>query len=215
MNKINLCVSLSENDFTACYHIAENTELAELRLDLVQFSEAQLKKLFSLKTKFIVTCRYGKKDNTTREALLKKAIDLGAAYVDIEIDADPAYQKEMLAYAEKNNCKTIISYHNFTTTPPESGLQKIIQCSKKLNPWKIKVVTMANTPQDVATVLSLYRNNTNLIAFCMGREGKISRLVSLFLGAAFTFVSPLKGKEVAEGQMDIDTMVKLIEKLKS
>ncbi len=210
MKQFKLCVSLSEKDFTACYHIAESTELAELRMDLVQFSDIQLKKLFLLKTKFIVTCRHRKIDDVNRAVLLKKAIDMGAIYVDIEIDADLDYQREMLAYAEKNHCKTIVSYHNFTITPPEIDLQEIIRRGKKLNPWKTKIVTMANTQQDVAAVLSLYRNNTDLIAFCMGEKGKISRVTSLFLGAEFTYVSPTKGKETAQGQIDKKTMMQIL-----
>ncbi|RKX17737.1 MAG: hypothetical protein DRP35_10410 [Candidatus Zixiibacteriota bacterium] len=212
MTKDKFCITLSENNFTACYQAAKDAELIELRLDLVTFTDSELKKLFALKTKFIATCRQNGKNNTERIKKLKDAIDAGVDFIDIEIDSD--FQEKMIMYARDKNCQIIISYHNFTRTPSLSELQKIIDVGRKFNPWKIKIVTMANTPQDLSTVLSLYRNNTNLIAFCMGEKGKISRLASLFLGADFTFVSPLKGKEVAEGQMDINTMVKLIEELK-
>ena len=207
------CVTLSENNFSACYQAAKDAKLAELRLDLVHLSEPELKKLFGLKTKFIVTYRSGKTDDAKRKDLLKETIDLGADYVDVEIDSIPDFQKEILGYAKEKKCQPIISYHNFTATPPVEKLQAIIDVAKKLNPWKTKIVITANTPQDVATILSLYRNNTDLIAFCMGEKGKVSRLASLFLGAEFTYVSPEQGKEIALGQMDKKTMKKLMELL--
>ena len=210
MTENKFCVTLSENNFAACYQAAKDTKLAELRLDLIHFSDLELKQLFALKTKFIATYRSEEKNDTEKKDLLKKVIDLGTDYIDIEIDSDTDFQKDMLKYAKKRNCQIIISYHNFTTTPALSELQKIIDAGRKFNPWKIKVVTMADTEQDIATVLSLYRNNTNLIAFCMGEKGKISRLASLFLGAEFTYVSQEQGKETAPGQFDKATIEKLV-----
>lgn len=210
MKKYQLCVSLSGNDFSFCYHVAQHTELAELRLDMVSFSKVQLKKLFSLNTQFIVACRPGKIKDNNRAKLLIQAIDLGASFIDIEIDSKNDFRDKMLLYATKKKCKIILSYHNFTETPSEKMLREIIDRAKAFNPWKIKIVTKANTLQDNDIVLSLYKYTDNLIAFCMGEKGKFSRVHSILSGAAFTYVAADKNKKTAPGQIDIITMQQLI-----
>ena len=99
------CVTLSENNFTAYYQAAKDAKLAELRLDLVHLSEPELKKLFGLKTKFIATYRSEKTNEAKRKDLLKKTIDLGADYIDVEIDSNPDFQKEILGYAKEKKCQ--------------------------------------------------------------------------------------------------------------
>ncbi|MDX1596241.1 MAG: type I 3-dehydroquinate dehydratase, partial [Nitrosopumilaceae archaeon] len=62
-------------------------------------------------------------------------------------------------------------------------------------------------------ILQLYRKKgkTNLIAFAMGEEGRISRILCLHLGSPYTYVS--LGKAVAPGQFSVDE-IKKIAKLK-
>lgn len=210
LKKFKLCVTLSESDFNRCYAYAKQAEMAELRLDLLHFTDAELKAIFSLPTPIIATCRTGKFNDTEKIKRLQQAIRYGAKYVDIEIDAPEPLQKEILSFANEHNCKTIISYHNFVETPPLPEIEKIIVSAGKLSPWKIKIATLANSKQDIASILSLYAKHRDLIAFCMGEQGVISRLTSLFLGAEFTYVSPDKSHPTAPGQPDIETMKKWI-----
>ena len=73
----------------------------------------------------------------------------------------------------------------------------------------IKIVTTAKTVSDIPKILSLYDNkNTRLIAFCMGDIGKISRLLSLFLGSPFTYVS--LGKPIAPGQLKLNEVKSML-----
>ena len=70
-------------------------------------------------------------------------------------------------------------------------------------------VTTAKTVSDIPKILSLYDNkNTRLIAFCMGDIGKVSRLLSLFLGSPFTYVS--LGKPIAAGQLKLDEVKSML-----
>ncbi len=211
MNNFKLCVSLSDSNFQRCYAHAKQAEMAELRLDLIHFTEDELKTIFSLPTPLIATCRDGKFDEKEKIRQLKQAIRYGANYVDIEIDTPESLQKEIRSFAYKNNCKTMISYHNFVETPPLPKIEEIIVSARKLSPWKIKITTFANSKQDIASILSLYAKHPDLIAFCMGEKGIISRLTSLFLGAEFTYVSPDNNHITAPGQPDIETMKKWIE----
>ena len=73
----------------------------------------------------------------------------------------------------------------------------------------IKIVTSAKTQSDSSNVLSLYNSSTkkNLIAFAMGDPGRMSRILCLYLGSPYTYVS--LGKPVAPGQFSLD-QVKVI-----
>ncbi|HLE19302.1 MAG TPA: type I 3-dehydroquinate dehydratase, partial [Syntrophales bacterium] len=70
--------------------------------------------------------------------------------------------------------------------------------------------TMACSPEDNLTVLSLIpyagRRNREIIAFCMGEQGRISRVMAALLGAFFTFASLKRGAESAAGQLTVREM---------
>jgi 3-dehydroquinate dehydratase type I len=72
-----------------------------------------------------------------------------------------------------------------------------------------KIVTAAKQIEDNLPVLSFVSfasTKAQLVCFCMGEHGKISRLLSPAFGAFFTFASLEKGKETATGQMSINEM---------
>jgi 3-dehydroquinate dehydratase type I len=69
-----------------------------------------------------------------------------------------------------------------------------------------KIVTTAKKIEDNLKVLnfvSVMSSKTKLVCFCMGENGKVSRLLSPLFGAFFTFASLDKGSETASGQMSI------------
>ena len=76
----------------------------------------------------------------------------------------------------------------------------------------VKIVTNAKTINDSSNILSLYSNstNTNLIAFAMGDNGRMSRILCLYLGAPFTYVS--LGKPIAPGQFSLEQVKKILNK---
>jgi len=69
--------------------------------------------------------------------------------------------------------------------------------------------------EDNLRVLRLYDSSIDsnlpkkLNAFCTGKLGICSRVLSLFLGAPFAYTS-LPGEPLAAGQLDIDTMRKVL-----
>ena len=88
-------------------------DIIELRIDFV--SDLDLKKLIDAAEKPIIVTNRRKSENGNfkgtegeRLSLLKKAIELGADYVDIEINAD---YKQIIKNKKKS--KIIVSYHNF------------------------------------------------------------------------------------------------------
>ncbi len=208
-----ICVSVANISFANLMSQISNFEMLELRLDLLNYSEKQYQEIFRTEKPIIVTYRYGEIDDTIRISELKNAILLGANYVDIEIDAKESFVSEMMNFAKENNCKTVLSFHDFNKTPTKKILNKIIEDAKKLKSDYVKVAAMANSKSDVARVLSLYENNENLLAFNMGKKGKISRLSSLFLGAEFTYAALSNENTTASGQFTYKELKELQEKI--
>lgn len=204
----NLCLSLANKSFDDSLNVLKKVELAELRLDLLEFDDLELSQLFSLETEIIATCRYGRIEDSSRMKILTKAIDLGSDYIDIELDADESFVSEMIAYAKQKSCKIILSYHNFEHTPSIEKLQKIIDEASCKKADLIKISCLANSEGDAERILNLYKNNNNIIAFGMGDFGKESRIKSLKLGAEFTYVALAKGEETAPGQWTLDEIQK-------
>lgn len=103
--------------------------------------------------------------------------------------------------------KVLVSWHDFKKTPRMITLRRRFAEMTKLS-HNVKIVTMANSLEDSASVLGLYNlKKTNLIAFSMGEKGRLSRILCLYLGSPYTYVS--LGKPVAPGQFSIDEIKKL------
>lgn len=202
----NLCLSIANQSFDACKAWLKQVELAELRLDLLDFTNVELAELLSLDTSIVATCRFGNKSIPNRKEILKLAIDLGVDFVDIEIDADPDFVAEILEYAQRKQCKVILSYHNFEKTPGLDQLQNIIQEARLKHPDYVKLATLTQSSKDNANILKLYENHDHLIAFGMGEIGRSTRIDCLKLGARFTYVSGKSGAETAAGQFTYKEM---------
>ncbi len=199
-----ICVSLNEKTFADYKKTAQKYDFVELRLDLFNFSDEELNKLLELKTKFIVSFLDTKTLETKKTEKLKQAIKLGADIIDIDINISEKNIKNLVSYTKQNNCKTIISYHNFNKTPETETLENIINKINKFSPDYIKIVCQANSIYDFSKIKPLYKNYKNLIAFNMGEKGKNSRIDAIKLGSPIIYVSSQKGKETAAGQLSFD-----------
>lgn len=187
-------------------------DLIELRTDYIAgIDENKLKKLLENKTKkIIVTCR-AKGSNGNFEGneeerinLLKKAIELDANFIDVEIESN---NKEIVNIINnKKNSKIIVSYHSLKETPSLNNLNTKYNEIKKLSPDLIKIVTNANSINDNFRIFNLLNGKNDLIAFCMGLRGQISRILAPKYGSAITFASLKENKESAAGQISIKEM---------
>lgn len=187
--------------------------MVELRLDLMELSNEQVKQLLQQCVEAVVTFREGKYTEVERQQALMAAISNGASYVDVEVEADETYRNTIVQHAQQNGCKVIISYHNFDSTPDTATLRGIIQQCRAMGADIVKLITTAKSAADCSRVLSLYEDEHDLVTFAMGEEGKISRLACLFLGAPFTYASAAKGSEAAPGQLaakDMEQAIQLI-----
>jgi len=82
----------------------------------------------------------------------------------------------------------------------------------------IKIVSLARTWEDNLTILSLIpyarERRQKVVAFCMGEKGKISRIFSPFLGAAWVYASLNRSRASGPGQLTAGEMIEIWKMLK-
>ena len=209
-----LCTSIPALPLAQIRQLVEKSDLAEIRLDLLGSAANEVQELFAIYgKKMIATCRAGQHTEVERTALLKTAIDAGCAYVDLEIDASVAFLDYLIPYAKEKKCTLILSYHNYEETPDRESLELTIMEAKACGADIVKIAAMVNEPQDMARLLALYAHHQNIIVIGMGDKAKISRPISLFLGAPFTYVSPDGEATTAPGQFSESEMRELLRKM--
>ena len=136
------------------------------------------------------------------ESQLLKAIEAGAKYVDLEVEAPPMMGRKIRQACQQYGTMLIRSFHDFAGTPPEATLLSTLDKARRFGGEVVKIVTKATCEADVDAVLSLYREAEpgTLVAFCMGPEGRASRLEALRLSAPFTYASLTPDEATASGQ---------------
>jgi 3-dehydroquinate dehydratase-1 len=117
--------------------------------------------------------------------------------------------KNLAKYLKTTKTKLLISGHDFKKTPSLTELKKKLNQMSKFSS-NVKIVTTAKSTEDSTRVLQLYskKENINLIAFTMGNPGRVSRILSLYLGSPYIYVS--LGKPVAPGQFSLDEVKRII-----
>lgn len=224
-----ICICIGEPTVKHCRKILPDpdVEMAEIRLDGTYLSAKEIQTIFSIHPRLIATCRPGNHTRKEREIVLATAIIAGAAFVDIEIEADPAFKEELIQTARVQGCRVILSYHNFEITPPRDELETIVNQCISDGADIVKVACQVHSVSDCIRLLCLYDlhhpnvkidNKTDskktgdscqIIAIGMGEKGKITRVAAPFLGAPFTYASIVTGLETAPGQVDADTLGKI------
>ena len=91
-----ICVSIAHRPGLT-EAIDSGAELLELRLDLIKEAPSNLFPLLPLTLASIVTCRPGVYSDDERVKLLLEGINLGADYVDIEIETAAGDLEVLLA----------------------------------------------------------------------------------------------------------------------
>jgi len=204
-------LSIGYVDFDEVVDYLVKADLAEIRVDLLDFSEAQLKTIFGKHNNLIATYRAEKNNYEKMLSMLMLAMNSGCAYVDIDIDVPENWRTKVISKAKKLNKKVIISYHNYIETPGRDYLNNKIEQMFGFGADIVKIACIAINNSDCSRIISLYKNTISLVAFSMGEKGVITRFAAPTLGAPFTYVS-IPGKETAPGQVDYETMKKFLNK---
>ncbi|MCR5453646.1 MAG: type I 3-dehydroquinate dehydratase [Bacteroidales bacterium] len=214
-NQRKLYVCLSAEGVDNALRQLGDEKCAELRIDLVKPTLEEMKQILSQHSdvKFIVTCRPGVFDEETSLQYLETAATCGAKYIDVEIERGAEVAARIKNACKNTDCKLVISYHNFDTTPKENELLSIIDECKSRGADKVKIACKVLAQADNSILLHLYSMSNNLIVFGMGPLGKISRIASLYCGAEFTYAAPDYGEATAPGQFKISEMRNIIDEL--
>ena len=154
-------------------------------------------------------------DEPRRLAILREAADLGAAFVDLEIRTERSSLRELIK--NKNGTRMILSFHDFQRTPPLGELRKIMERMIRYGADVAKIVTFARSWEDNLKVLALIpyaqRRGQAIVTFCMGEKGKMSRIFSPLMGAAWTYASLGRTRASAPGQLTVTEMKEIWERL--
>jgi 3-dehydroquinate dehydratase type I len=209
-----ICVSIGEATLDECLSALKDIDFAEVRIDKMAVDSEQVRAIFSRPLRLIATCRPGPIDDQKRKELLSAAIFAGASFVDIETEAGDELRTEIMALARRHNCQVIVSYHNFAETPDAAELERIVGDSFGKGADIVKIACRIRSLADNARLLGLLDRPRPLIVLGLGPLGKISRIVAPFLGSPFTYASLAPGKETAEGQIDHQTLRKILRSLK-
>lgn len=229
-----ICTSLQHKNLDALFEALETTEMAEIRLDRCPLSLEEIEGLFgSSDVPLVATCRIadvladlqrtdgvpdtekGRREQQIRayditERRLTKAVEAGAAYIDLEIEAPAPMSKRLRKAAQENGSIVIRSYHDFDGTPSREKLAETAALCREFGAEVIKIVTTARCAADAQTVLSLYDDFDRLIAFCMGEAGRQSRLDCLAKGAPYTYAALTEEEATAPGQWTTEPMKKAL-----
>ena len=208
-----ICTSIQNKGFEEISAILDSgkVEMAEIRLDLCpQLTDADIERLFSRPdVALLATCRIGGKVTAEdAERRLTRAVEAGAAFVDLEIEAPIPLGERLKAKAIECGCRFVRSVHYYDGTPQFSQLAEVANECVHLGADVVKVVTYAHSDDDVERVMRLYEgeHNGRLSAFCMGAAGKESRMDALRHGAPFTYAALNADECTADGQWTADDM---------
>ena len=236
-----ICTTIQNRNLEQIYEALENCEMAEIRLDRCDITEKQIDELFSADVPLVATCRISEVAERTEalkdlseqsrkiramqiaERKLIRAIEAGARYVDVELEAEKQMSKRVRQAAHENGTIFIRSYHDFEGTDSLEALKAIVEKCVYHGADLVKVVTKANAPEDAEKVLALYdwcRSYSDdriaaladggLVAFCMGEAGKQSRLDCLKAGAPYTYAALTEDEAAAPGQWATADMKKAV-----
>lgn len=216
-----ICTTIQNRTLEEITGLLEGSEpriqMAEIRLDRCPLDIEEIESLFSSSdTPLVATCRVVDDGNGTWEEAEEKltaAVEAGAAFLDLEIEAPKEVGKRLRRACTEYGTTMIRSSHFFAGTPSDDVLRNTVEKCRKFGGEIVKIAAMAKSGEDVARVLELYsqeqtsQRQAELIAFSMGETGRASRLECLRLGSPFTYAALNDNEAAAPGQWTYSEMI--------
>ena len=239
-----ICTTIQNRNYEQIMAALEECEMAEIRLDRCELTAKETDELFTSDVPLVATCRINEiasneaslQDLTPQSREIKamqiaekrliRAIEAGARYVDVELEAQKQMSKRVRQAAHESGTIFIRSYHDFEGTDSLEALKAIVEKCVYHGADMVKIVTTAHSEADVEKVMALYDwcreekvsgnekigalADGGLIAFCMGDEGRLSRLDCLMHGAPYTYAALSEEEAAAPGQWAAADMCKAV-----
>ena len=239
-----ICTTIQNRSLEQIHEALQMCEMAEIRLDRCDLSAKDIQELFTSDVPLVATCRISEvaasepslqglseqsreiKAMQMAEKRLLRAIEAGARYVDVEIEAQKQMSKRVRSAAHESGTVFIRSYHDFEGTDSFEALKAMVEKCVYHGADMVKIVTTARSQADVDKVMGLYGwcreekasgnerigalADGGLIAFCMGEAGRGSRLDALRMGAPYTYAALSQEESAAPGQWTASEMSKAV-----
>lgn len=200
---------------------ANGADVVEIRLDcLKSFSprqdleflirECPLLTLFTYRPKWEGGMYDG--DEKNRLDALQLAMELGADYVDVELEV--AHEFSYSIYGKKpEKFKFIVSSHNYQNTPSVEQLGNLVA---KIQASGADIVKIATTALDITDVARMFQitvhsqvSSVPIIGLVMGERGLISRILCPKFGGYLTFGTLESGVVSAPGQPTVKDLLNI------
>lgn len=229
-----ICTTIQNRNLEQIYEALDQCEMAEIRLDRCELTARDIDELFTADIPLVATCRISEvaatepslqelteqsreiKAMQIAERRLIRAIEAGARYVDVEIEAPKQMSKRVRQAAHENGTIFIRSYHDFDATDSPEALKAIVEKCVYHGADMVKIVTTARSEADPEKVMALYSwcreekaagnerigalADGGLVAFCMGEAGRQSRVDCLKHGSPYTYAALTEDEAAAPGQ---------------
>ncbi len=217
--KYKTCVSIAEKTPYRIKQILKialkKSDYAEVRFDFLKIEQIPeaLEIIKKDLNKIVCTLRPktegGKFSGNEKEriAILKLIAEYNPFLLDVEFNTLKR-NSSLVRYLKSTKTKLLVSWHDFKKTPSSAELKKKMNQMTKFS-FNVKIVSTAKSTNDSSRMLELYskKGKNNLISFAMGDLGRISRILCLYLGSPYTYVS--LGNPVAPGQFSVDEVKKI------
>jgi len=217
--KYKTCVSIAEKTPYKIKQILKialkKSDYAEIRFDFLKIEQIPeaLEVIKKDLNKIVCTLRPktegGKFPGNEKEriAILKLIAEYNPFLLDVEFNTLKR-NSSLVRYLKSTKTKLLVSWHDFKKTPSSAELKKKMKQMTKFSD-NVKIVCTAKSTGDSNRMLELYskKGKNNLISFAMGDLGRISRILCLYLGSPYTYVS--LGKAIAPGQFSVDEVKKI------
>jgi 3-dehydroquinate dehydratase / shikimate dehydrogenase len=186
-------------------------DLFELRIDLLSQPEIGMH-IASTRKPFIATCRPvregGRFEGAEEERfeLLRQAIDAGARFVDLELNAWGAGRQRLASC--KGRPQWIVSHHVFDRSPLH--VDALYAVMRKTGAGVLKFAYVAEDAWEMRAALRFFAlarsDRQRVIAIAMGEAGEASRVLYRVFGGWATFAGSENGSQSAPGQLPASTM---------
>jgi 3-dehydroquinate dehydratase-1 len=204
-----VAVIASPADLKAAIALKQLPDLFELRLDsLFPITSRLEKRIFRLRAPLIITARDPREGGTGGLSFEKRCELLlrflpRAKYIDVELRSARKF-KSLLARAQKNNIRRVLSYHDFQSTPTSRSLCAKARIASSLGADVFKVATRTDNPAAVARLIDFIAHKDLYLlisAMGIGKLGAISRLLLARCGSVLNYAS--LGEPNVEGQLSV------------
>ncbi|XP_038901058.1 bifunctional 3-dehydroquinate dehydratase/shikimate dehydrogenase, chloroplastic [Benincasa hispida] len=202
----------------ACKAKTSGADLVEIRLDSLKIfnpqtdlqiltKECPLPTLFTYRPKW--ECGQYDGDENERLEVLRLAMELGADYVDVELQVAREFI-DSIRGKKPQKFKVIVSSHNYQETPSLDDLGKLVARIQESGADIVKIATTALDITDVSRIFHIIvHSQVPVIGLVMGERGLISRILCAKFGGYLTFATLEAGIISAPGQPTIQDLLTL------